>query len=260
MATRTHRRQTANGMEYRVLRCAGGREGIRRFHLWRGGESGGPGLEGGGGGRHEDARRTAGRAPGVRQCLRWRAALPTAPRLGVLQDHVTPLLRARRRRGRHGAPQVEGRGRSELCRSPPRAPPPPGHTPITAPPTPTHRGRGSAALGGHQRPQRGSGIPHGPLQGLGGNWVAPGGGGGGRSSPFSRPPVWHSVGLLLLYGALDSHPFFPSHVASGRCVLSAAAAGAPAGGVSAFAEPRRWCAGGCAGCGRMCRLCVSGAQ
>ena len=37
--------------------------------------------------------------------------------------------------------------------------------------------------------------------------------------------------------ALDSHPFFPSHVASGRCVLSAAAAGAPAGVVSAFAEP-----------------------
>ena len=28
-----------------------------------------------------------------------------------------------------------------------------------------------------------------------------------------------------------------------RCVLSAAAAGAPAGVVSAFAEPRRWCAG-----------------
>ena len=46
-----------------------------------------------------------------------------------------------------------------------------------------------------------------------------------------------------LYGALDSHPFFPSHVASGRCVLSAAAAGALAGVVSAFAEPSRWCAG-----------------
>ena len=28
---------------------------------------------------------------------------------------------------------------------------------------------------------------------------------------------------LFLYGALDSHPFVPSHVASGRCVLSAAA-------------------------------------
>ena len=48
---------------------------------------------------------------------------------------------------------------------------------------------------------------------------------------------------MSLYGALDSHPFFPSHVASGRCFLSAAAAGAPAGVVSAFAEPRRWCAG-----------------
>ena len=62
------------------------------------------------------------------------------------------------------------------------------------------------------------------------------------------------VALLFLYGALDSHPVFPSHVASGRCVLSAAAAGAPAGVVSAFAEPRRWCAGavqdvaGCAVC------------
>ena len=51
------------------------------------------------------------------------------------------------------------------------------------------------------------------------------------------PPLRHSVWLLLLYGALDSHPFFPSHVASGRCVLSATAAGALAGVVSAFAEP-----------------------
>ena len=57
------------------------------------------------------------------------------------------------------------------------------------------------------------------------------------------PPVWHSVGSLFLYGALDSHPFFPSHVASRRCVLSAAAAGALAGVVSAFAEPSGWCAG-----------------
>ena len=43
--------------------------------------------------------------------------------------------------------------------------------------------------------------------------------------------------------ALNSHPFLPSHVASGRCVLSAAAAGALAGVVSAFAEPSGWCAG-----------------
>ena len=57
------------------------------------------------------------------------------------------------------------------------------------------------------------------------------------------PPVWHSVWLLLLYGALDGHPFFPSHVASGRCFLSAAAAGALAGVVSAFAEPSSWCVG-----------------
>ena len=66
--------------------------------------------------------------------------------------------------------------------------------------------------------------------------------------PPPPPPVCHSVGLLLLYGALDGHPFFPSHVASGRCCLSAAAAGAPAGVVSAFAGPSRWCVGGCAGC------------
>ena len=39
------------------------------------------------------------------------------------------------------------------------------------------------------------------------------------------------------------HPFFPSHVASGRCVMSAAAACAPAGVVSAFAEPSSWCVG-----------------
>ena len=57
------------------------------------------------------------------------------------------------------------------------------------------------------------------------------------------PPRVTSVWLSFVYRALDSHPFFPSHVASGRCVLSAAAAGAPAGVVSAFAEPSSWCAG-----------------
>ena len=46
---------------------------------------------------------------------------------------------------------------------------------------------------------------------------------GGPAHSNFKPPVWHSVGLLLLYGALDSHPFFPSHVASGRCVLWVAA-------------------------------------
>ena len=64
----------------------------------------------------------------------------------------------------------------------------------------------------------------------------------------------------ILYGALDSHPVFPSHVASGRCVLTAAAAGALAGVVSAFAEPSGLVCWGCAGCGGMCRLRVSGAQ
>ena len=62
-------------------------------------------------------------------------------------------------------------------------------------------------------------------------------------APPSLPPVRHSVRLMFLYGALDSHPFFTSHVASGRCVLSAAAVGALAGVVSAFAEPSGWCAG-----------------
>ena len=38
---------------------------------------------------------------------------------------------------------------------------------------------------------------------------------------------YSSVGLLFLYGALDSHPFFPSSAASGCCVLTAAAAGVP---------------------------------
>ena len=49
-----------------------------------------------------------------------------------------------------------------------------------------------------------------------------------------------------------------SSVASGRCVLSAAAAGAPAGVVSAFTEPSGWCAGAVldvAGCA----VCVSAA-
>ena len=58
-----------------------------------------------------------------------------------------------------------------------------------------------------------------------------------------NPPVRHSVWLLFLYGALDSHPFFPSHVASGCFFPSAGAAGAPAGVVSAFAEPSGWCVG-----------------
>ena len=52
-----------------------------------------------------------------------------------------------------------------------------------------------------------------------------------------------AVWLLFLYGALDSHPFFPLDVASGGCVLSAAAAGAPAG-VPPLAIPRPFCQAG----------------
>ena len=63
---------------------------------------------------------------------------------------------------------------------------------------------------------------------------------------------------MFLYGALDSHPFFPSHVASGRCFLSAAAAGALAGVVSAFAEPSGWCAGAVLNVA-WCAVCASAA-
>ena len=49
-----------------------------------------------------------------------------------------------------------------------------------------------------------------------------------------------SVGLLFLYGALESHLFFPLHAASGRCVLWAAAAWVPAGVVFVLAEPSSW--------------------
>ena len=57
----------------------------------------------------------------------------------------------------------------------------------------------------------------------------------------SSPPCVTFRLVVVPYGALDSHPFFPLHVASGRCFLSAAAAGALAGVVSAFAEPSSWC-------------------
>ena len=67
-----------------------------------------------------------------------------------------------------------------------------------------------------------------------------------------------TAGLLLLYGALDGHPFFPSHVASGRCFLSAAAAGALAGVVSAFVEPSSWCVGAVLNVAR-CVICASAA-
>ena len=62
-------------------------------------------------------------------------------------------------------------------------------------------------------------------------------------------------GGSFLYGALDGHPFVPSHVASGRCVLSVAAASAPAGVVSAFAEPSGWCVGAVLDVG-WCAVCV----
>ena len=68
------------------------------------------------------------------------------------------------------------------------------------------------------------------------------GGGGGARSPFSAPCVTFRLVVAPLR-ALDGHPFFSSHVASGRYFLSAAAAGALAGVVAAFAEPSSWCVG-----------------
>ena len=68
-------------------------------------------------------------------------------------------------------------------------------------------------------------------------------------SPFprSRSPVVGARAVLDVAGCAVCasaaptswriHPFFPSHAVSGRFLLSAAAAGAPAGVVSAFAEP-----------------------
>ena len=72
------------------------------------------------------------------------------------------------------------------------------------------------------------------------------------------PLVSHSVWLLFLYRALDSHPFFPLHVASGCCFLSAAAAGALAGVISAFAEPSSWCVGAVLNVA-WCAICASAA-
>ena len=65
----------------------------------------------------------------------------------------------------------------------------------------------------------------------------------GACQPDPCPLCDIPSGCCFFTGALDSHPFFLSHVASGRCFLSAAAAGALAGVGSAFAEPSGWCAG-----------------
>ena len=72
-------------------------------------------------------------------------------------------------------------------------------------------------------------------------------GGGGNNKQISKSIETHPCVTFRLVVVslrpLDSHPFFPSRAASGRCFLSAAAAGAPAGVVSAFAEPSSWRAG-----------------
>ena len=77
-------------------------------------------------------------------------------------------------------------------------------------------------------------------------------GNGGRPEG-AAPCVTFCLVVAPLRG-LDSHPLFPSHVASGCCFLSAAAASALAGVVFCFAEPSNWCVGAvlnvawCAGC------------
>ena len=58
--------------------------------------------------------------------------------------------------------------------------------------------------------------------------------------PPPLPPSPSTVGLLFLYRALDSHPFFPLRAALGCCILTAAAVCVPAGVVSASAEPSSW--------------------
>ena len=55
----------------------------------------------------------------------------------------------------------------------------------------------------------------------------------------NEPPVCHSDGLLFLCGALDGNLLFPSHAASGCCILWDAAACVP-DVVFAFAEPSCW--------------------
>ena len=70
-------------------------------------------------------------------------------------------------------------------------------------------------------------------------------------------PLCDITSGFFLYGALGSHPFFPSHAVSGCCVLPAAVACAPAGVVSAFADPRGWCAGAVlVAAGAVCTLAV----
>ena len=86
--------------------------------------------------------------------------------------------------------------------------------------------------------------------------------GGGAASP-NGPPAPFCVECMFARGlppcvtfcpvavssrALDNHPVFPSHAASGRCVLTAAAACVLCGVISAVAEPGRWRSGGCAAC------------
>ena len=65
--------------------------------------------------------------------------------------------------------------------------------------------------------------------------------------------------VVVSLRALDSHPFLPLHVAPGCSFLSAAAAGALAGVVSAFTEPGGWGAGAALDVA-WCAVCASVAR
>ena len=79
-----------------------------------------------------------------------------------------------------------------------------------------------------------------------GGWGRSGGGGWGVENSY------------VCFGIFDFSLKFPSHVASGRCFLPAAAAGAPAGVVSAFTEPSSWCVGAVLNVA-WCAVCASAA-
>ena len=61
---------------------------------------------------------------------------------------------------------------------------------------------------------------------------------------LTLPPCVAYRRVAGIYRAPDSPPFVPSRVASGRCALTAAAAGVPCGVISASAGPSSWRTGG----------------
>ena len=75
--------------------------------------------------------------------------------------------------------------------------------------------------------------------------------------PYPKPLCDIPSGCGFFTWPWTRHPFLPSRAASGRCFLSAAAAGASAGVVSALAVPSGWCAGAVlVAAGAVCALAV----